>query len=329
MSTFGDRLRHERESRGRTLAQIAEATQVQISFLEALERNEFGALPGPAFGKFYIRAYAEVLGFDPRPLIDDYDRERWARERKGREAPRAPRAVARPEPGRAAPPAAPAAPEAAADAAPREPVHAVARESATPPARRARQALRMASLPLLGPLIALGAWISIVVFGPEDMGGEPPGGRAPAGPPAELTSRLDAPGPESAPPAAPAPAAVAPPPPPQPRLTVAEFGVGRDVVEHRLEGRDERFEEGTSVWFHTSVHGGRRGDFVRHVWLREGRAVQSVRLRLGGPRWRTQSSKTVHGEGRWTVEARDEQDRVLARASFTVAVASPVARRAN
>ena len=88
-SSFGDRLRLERESRQVTLEEIAARTEIDERFLRALERNEFDALPGQAFGKFYIRAYAAVLGFDPRALIADYD------EARRRHGPRA----GRPDPG--------------------------------------------------------------------------------------------------------------------------------------------------------------------------------------------------------------------------------------
>src|SRR5262247_1450941 len=76
MESTGIRLREERETRGMSLDQIAEATGVGLPYLEAMEAGNFEALPGRAFGKLYIRAYAEVLAFDPQPLIDLYDRER-------------------------------------------------------------------------------------------------------------------------------------------------------------------------------------------------------------------------------------------------------------
>jgi hypothetical protein len=116
-------------------------------------------------------------------------------------------------------------------------------------------------------------------------------------------------------------------PPPEPaaepvpseggRLSVSEFGVGSRVVNRRLEGESDRFAEGTVAYFLTRVLGGETGESIRHVWLREGGVVQKVDLPLGGPHWRTHSRKTLHGLGLWTVEARDEDDRVLARASFT------------
>src|SRR5437867_3258089 len=75
MSSVGERLGYEREVKNKTIEEIGVATGIRLSYLEALERNEFHALPGRAFGKLYIRAYAEILGFDPQPLIDQYDRE--------------------------------------------------------------------------------------------------------------------------------------------------------------------------------------------------------------------------------------------------------------
>ena len=75
MASVGERIRHERESRNTTLDDMAVATGIGQSYLESLEKGEYHELPGPAFGKLYIRAYAEVLGFDPQPWIDDYERE--------------------------------------------------------------------------------------------------------------------------------------------------------------------------------------------------------------------------------------------------------------
>jgi len=88
MLSFGEKLRSERERRETTLAEVAEATRIDIAYLEALEKNEFAALPGRNFGKLYIRAYGDLLGFAAGPLIADYDREqlRQRREQRGLEA---------------------------------------------------------------------------------------------------------------------------------------------------------------------------------------------------------------------------------------------------
>ena len=70
--------------------------------------------------------------------------------------------------------------------------------------------------------------------------------------------------------------------------------------------------------FATRVLGGRAGERIRHVWMRDGKVEQSIRLRLGGSSWRTHSTKTLGRAGAWAVEARDEEGQVLARSEITV-----------
>lgn len=70
--TLGEKLRGAREARNVSLDAIAAATGIARGNLDALERDAYNALPGRA--KFYIRAYAKTLGFDPRAMIDEYDR---------------------------------------------------------------------------------------------------------------------------------------------------------------------------------------------------------------------------------------------------------------
>ena len=91
---IGEKLRGEREARNITIDQISAATGIGRAYLEDLERDAFKALPGRA--KFYIRAYAQTLGFDPQKMIDQYDREQEAL-RPGQAGPAEPeRAAPRP-----------------------------------------------------------------------------------------------------------------------------------------------------------------------------------------------------------------------------------------
>ena len=100
-------------------------------------------------------------------------------------------------------------------------------------------------------------------------------------------------------------------------LVIPEFGVGEAVANHRLEGESDHFTAGGAVWFWTRVVGGEPGESIRHVWMYEGLTVQSIELEVGASNWRTQSRKTIWETGQWAVEARDADNRVLARADFT------------
>ena len=69
------------EIRGISVEEIAGATKIRKGFLEALERNEFTALPAPAFTRGFVRAYARYLGLNPEEMVDRYIFfERSARE---------------------------------------------------------------------------------------------------------------------------------------------------------------------------------------------------------------------------------------------------------
>jgi transcriptional regulator with XRE-family HTH domain len=70
--SFGAELRRERELRGIPLREIAEATKVNLRFLEALERDDFSGLPGGLFTRGFIRAYAHHIGADPDRLVNAY-----------------------------------------------------------------------------------------------------------------------------------------------------------------------------------------------------------------------------------------------------------------
>src|SRR3954468_22077219 len=69
---FGARLRDARERRGVSLRQIANATKISISALEALERNDISRLPGGIFSRAFVRSYAIEVGLDPETTIQDF-----------------------------------------------------------------------------------------------------------------------------------------------------------------------------------------------------------------------------------------------------------------
>src|SRR5216684_5716735 len=69
---FGGMLRAARERRGVSLRQIADATKISVSVLEALERNDISRLPGGIFGRAFVRSYAVEVGLDPEATIQDF-----------------------------------------------------------------------------------------------------------------------------------------------------------------------------------------------------------------------------------------------------------------
>jgi len=72
LSSFGEELRKQRELRQITLQEIAESTKVNLRLLEALEHDDFDALPGGLFTRGFIRAYAGHLGLDPEAMVNAY-----------------------------------------------------------------------------------------------------------------------------------------------------------------------------------------------------------------------------------------------------------------
>lgn len=72
MPTLGEELRHRREQRGITLAEISEATRIGTRFLKAIETDNFSILPGGIFTRSFIRAYAKHVGLNEDEAIALY-----------------------------------------------------------------------------------------------------------------------------------------------------------------------------------------------------------------------------------------------------------------
>jgi len=80
MANFGETLKRERELRDIPLRDIANATKINLRYLEALEANRFDKLPGGVFNKGFIRAYARFIGADGEALVQRYIEEQAERE---------------------------------------------------------------------------------------------------------------------------------------------------------------------------------------------------------------------------------------------------------
>lgn len=72
MASFGETLRRERELRGISLREIADATKISVRFLQALEADRIEVLPGGLFRKTFVRQYAKHVGLDPERMVAEF-----------------------------------------------------------------------------------------------------------------------------------------------------------------------------------------------------------------------------------------------------------------
>lgn len=70
--TFGEHLKREREMRGVSLEEIANATRIGTRFLMALENEQWDRLPGGVFNRGFVRAVAHYLGLNEESMVAEY-----------------------------------------------------------------------------------------------------------------------------------------------------------------------------------------------------------------------------------------------------------------
>lgn len=73
--SVAEQMRSARDAAGLTLADVAARTRVPLRHLEALERGDYGALPGVTYCAGFTRAYARAVGLDPTALVAALRRE--------------------------------------------------------------------------------------------------------------------------------------------------------------------------------------------------------------------------------------------------------------
>jgi cytoskeleton protein RodZ len=75
MPDIGATLREARMRARIDLSEIEAQTKIRARYLRALENEEWDVLPGPTFAKTFLRTYAEALGLDAKPLVEEYRRQ--------------------------------------------------------------------------------------------------------------------------------------------------------------------------------------------------------------------------------------------------------------
>ena len=69
IETFGSTLARAREKSGVTLRHIADATNLSVGTLTALEKNRITQLPGGIYRRAIVRSYASHVGLDPETTL--------------------------------------------------------------------------------------------------------------------------------------------------------------------------------------------------------------------------------------------------------------------
>ncbi len=74
-ATLGEKLRALRRGQAVSLEMIEARTNIQRSYLEALEAGDYDKLPAPLYARNFLRAYARELGADEHYFIELYEEE--------------------------------------------------------------------------------------------------------------------------------------------------------------------------------------------------------------------------------------------------------------
>jgi len=104
-------------------------------------------------------------------------------------------------------------------------------------------------------------------------------------------------------------------------VQVASGGVGLEVMDRELVGAGEAFTAKVGrLYCLTRITGAETPTTVSHVWIYNDEERARVVLPVRSKSWRTYSSKRIQPleVGRWRVEVRDAQERVLESFAFDI-----------
>jgi len=73
MFDIGSSLREARLRQELEFPELEERTKIRPKYLRALEDERFDILPAPTYVRGFLRSYAETLGLDGQPFVDEYN----------------------------------------------------------------------------------------------------------------------------------------------------------------------------------------------------------------------------------------------------------------
>jgi hypothetical protein len=73
MFDIGSSLREARLRQELDFPELEERTKIRPKYLRALEDERFDILPAPTYVRGFLRSYAQALGLDGQPFVDEYN----------------------------------------------------------------------------------------------------------------------------------------------------------------------------------------------------------------------------------------------------------------
>ena len=73
MFDIGSSLREARLRQELDFPELEERTKIRPKYLRALEDERFDILPAPTYVRGFLRSYADALGLDGQPFVDEYN----------------------------------------------------------------------------------------------------------------------------------------------------------------------------------------------------------------------------------------------------------------
>ena len=71
---LGAALAAARRERGLSVEDVSAATRIRPAIVRAIEADDFDACGGAAYARGHLRSIAQLVGADPRPLVEEFDR---------------------------------------------------------------------------------------------------------------------------------------------------------------------------------------------------------------------------------------------------------------
>jgi hypothetical protein len=71
---LGAALEAARRERGLSVEEVSAATRIRPAIVRAIEADNFEVCGGAVYARGHLRSIAQVVGADPRPLIEEFDR---------------------------------------------------------------------------------------------------------------------------------------------------------------------------------------------------------------------------------------------------------------